>query len=138
MPSSIRQSRALLPACLCIVILLISLFFSGGTAGALPYGLLILGLLGVMMITAGREKQRERSFTQAAGPITAHEIPPVRFEDVAANEEAAGRKLGFIAQEMGREINTLGSKANESNIQILVVKMKDELEKIKEQVLNIL
>lgn len=88
MPSSIRQGRALLPACLCIVILLISLFFSGGTAGALPYGLLILGLLGVMMITAGREKQRERSFTQAAGPITAHEIPPVRFEDVAANEEA--------------------------------------------------
>ena len=49
-----------------------------------------------------------------------------------------GRKLGFIAQEMGREINTLGSKANESNMQILVVKMKDELEKIKEQVLNIL
>ena len=46
--------------------------------------------------------------------------------------------VGFIAQEMGREINTMGSKANESNIQILVVKMKDELEKIKEQVLNIL
>ncbi|MBR5483349.1 MAG: YicC family protein [Alistipes sp.] len=60
------------------------------------------------------------------------------FREVAANEEAAGRKLGFIAQEMGREINTLGSKANEANIQILVVKMKDELEKIKEQVLNIL
>ena len=52
--------------------------------------------------------------------------------------ETPGRKLGFIAQEMGREINTMGSKANESNIQILVVKMKDELEKIKEQVLNIL
>jgi uncharacterized protein (TIGR00255 family) len=49
-----------------------------------------------------------------------------------------GRKLGFIAQEMGREINTLGSKSNEANMQILVVKMKDELEKIKEQVLNIL
>ena len=60
------------------------------------------------------------------------------FREVAAGEESAGRKLGFIAQEMGREINTLGSKANESNIQILVVKMKDELEKIKEQVLNIL
>ena len=60
------------------------------------------------------------------------------FREVAANEETAGRKLGFIAQEMGREINTLGSKANEANIQILVVKMKDELEKIKEQVLNIL
>ena len=60
------------------------------------------------------------------------------FREVAQAEEAAGRKLGFIAQEMGREINTLGSKANESNMQILVVKMKDELEKIKEQVLNIL
>ncbi len=60
------------------------------------------------------------------------------FREVASSEEAAGRKLGFIAQEMGREINTMGSKANESNIQILVVKMKDELEKIKEQVLNIL
>ena len=60
------------------------------------------------------------------------------FREVAAEEETPGRKLGFIAQEMGREINTMGSKANESNIQILVVKMKDELEKIKEQVLNIL
>lgn len=60
------------------------------------------------------------------------------FREVAAGEEGAGRKLGFIAQEMGREINTMGSKANESNIQILVVKMKDELEKIKEQALNIL
>ena len=60
------------------------------------------------------------------------------FREVASSEEGAGRKLGFIAQEMGREINTMGSKANNSEIQILVVKMKDELEKIKEQVLNIL
>ena len=60
------------------------------------------------------------------------------FREVASSEEGAGRQLGFIAQEMGREINTMGSKANEPNIQILVVKMKDELEKIKEQVLNIL
>ena len=60
------------------------------------------------------------------------------FREVAAAEEAAGRKLGFIAQEMGREINTLGSKSNQADMQILVVKMKDELEKIKEQVLNIL
>ena len=60
------------------------------------------------------------------------------FREVASSEEGAGRKLGFIAQEMGREINTMGSKANEPNIQSLVVKMKDELEKIKEQVLNIL
>ena len=60
------------------------------------------------------------------------------FREVVAEEEAPGRKLGFIAQELGREINTMGSKSNEANMQRLVVKMKDELEKIKEQVLNIL
>ncbi len=60
------------------------------------------------------------------------------FRTTAGEEEQVGRKLGFIAQEMGREINTMGSKANNADIQILVVKMKDELEKIKEQVLNIL
>ncbi len=59
------------------------------------------------------------------------------FRETSA-EEGAGRKLGFIAQEMGREINTLGSKANDADIQKLVVRMKDELEKIKEQLLNIL
>ena len=56
----------------------------------------------------------------------------------SCDDDQAGKKLGFISQEMGREINTLGSKANEVNIQKLVVKMKDELEKIKEQVCNIL
>ena len=56
----------------------------------------------------------------------------------SCDDDQAGKKLGFIAQEMGREINTLGSKANEVNIQKLVVQMKDELEKIKEQVCNIL
>ena len=60
------------------------------------------------------------------------------FREVSCEEEAVGRKLGFIAQELGREINTMGSKSNEANMQRLVVKMKDELEKIKEQVLNIL
>ena len=60
------------------------------------------------------------------------------FREVAAGEEGAGRPLVFIAEDLGSEIYTMGSKANESNIQILVVKMKDELEKIKEQVLNIL
>lgn len=54
------------------------------------------------------------------------------------NEDNCGRKLGFITQEIGREINTIGSKANDSGIQKLVVEMKDELEKIKEQLLNIL
>jgi uncharacterized protein (TIGR00255 family) len=49
-----------------------------------------------------------------------------------------GRKLGFISQEIGREINTIGSKANDAEMQKLVVVMKDELEKIKEQLLNIL
>lgn len=60
------------------------------------------------------------------------------FISTMNEEENAGRKLGFIAQEMGREINTLGSKANHAAIQKLVVEMKDELEKIKEQVLNVL
>lgn len=60
------------------------------------------------------------------------------FTETAEKEEAPGRKLGFIAQEIGREINTMGSKANDHEIQKLVVRMKDELEKIKEQSLNIL
>lgn len=60
------------------------------------------------------------------------------FTETMDKEEEPGRKLGFIAQEMGREINTLGSKANDSDIQQIVVQMKDELEKIKEQILNIL
>ena len=60
------------------------------------------------------------------------------FLETLENEPNPGKKLGFIAQEMGREINTTGSKANHTEIQKLVVKMKDELEKIKEPSLNIL
>lgn len=60
------------------------------------------------------------------------------FREVMGMEESQGKKLGFISQELGREINTLGSKANDADIQQLVVEMKDELEKIKEQLLNIL
>ena len=60
------------------------------------------------------------------------------FISTLNGDAGQGRKLGFIAQEMGREINTLGSKANHSDIQKIVVNMKDELEKIKEQVLNVL
>lgn len=60
------------------------------------------------------------------------------FMETLNNEPYPGKKLGFIAQEMGREINTLGSKANHAKIQQWVVRMKDELEKIKEQSLNIL
>lgn len=60
------------------------------------------------------------------------------FLETLDTEEANGRKLGFIGQEMGREINTMGSKSNHSKMQKLVVLMKDELEKIKEQVLNVL
>ena len=59
-------------------------------------------------------------------------------ETMEGNGVGVGKKLGFIAQEMGREINTLGSKSNQSEMQILVVKMKDILEQIKEQVLNVL
>jgi len=60
------------------------------------------------------------------------------FIETLKNADANGKKLGFITQEIGREINTLGSKANDANIQKLVVGMKEELEKIKEQLLNVL
>lgn len=60
------------------------------------------------------------------------------FLHTLQEEHAQGKKLGFIAQEMGREINTMGAKANHAEIQRIVVQMKDELEKIKEQVLNVL
>ena len=60
------------------------------------------------------------------------------FRDTMKHDEPVGKKLGFIAQEMGREINTTGSKSNHAEMQNIVVKMKDELEQIKEQVLNAL
>lgn len=60
------------------------------------------------------------------------------YKEVMDNEDFNGKKLGFISQEIGREINTLGSKANHAEIQKLVVMMKDDLEKIKEQTLNVL
>ncbi len=60
------------------------------------------------------------------------------FEEVLNGEEQNGKKLGFIAQEIGREINTIGAKAADARIQRIVVEMKEELEKIKEQVLNVL
>jgi len=60
------------------------------------------------------------------------------FLETMENDGPVGKKLGFISQEMGREINTLGSKANHADIQRLVVEMKDELERIKEQILNVL
>jgi uncharacterized protein (TIGR00255 family) len=60
------------------------------------------------------------------------------MQTLALPEAGQGKKLGFIAQEMGREINTLGSKSNHAGMQQIVVKMKDELEQIKEQVLNVL
>jgi uncharacterized protein (TIGR00255 family) len=60
------------------------------------------------------------------------------FESTLKSSDSNGKKLGFIAQEIGREINTIGSKANYAPMQQLVVQMKDELEKIKEQMLNVL
>ena len=60
------------------------------------------------------------------------------FEDALHSNEPVGKKLGFICQEIGREINTIGSKANDANLQKLVIEMKDNLEKIKENILNIL
>ena len=60
------------------------------------------------------------------------------FRETMANGKGQGKKLGFIAQEMGREINTTGSKSNLAEMQNIVVRMKDELEQIKEQVLNVM
>ena len=60
------------------------------------------------------------------------------FTESINSEDSNGKKLGFIGQEMGREINTIGSKSNYAPMQQLVVQMKDELEKIKEQLLNVL
>ena len=60
------------------------------------------------------------------------------FNTTMENATSSGKKLGFIAQEMGREINTIGSKANHAGLQKIVIQMKDELEKIKEQLLNVL
>jgi hypothetical protein len=60
------------------------------------------------------------------------------FIDTMNEGHGQGKKLGFIAQEMGREINTTGSKSNQAEMQNIVVRMKDELEQIKEQVLNVL
>ena len=60
------------------------------------------------------------------------------FKNNLDDDISNGKKLGFIAQEIGREINTIGSKANHANLQKLVIQMKDELEKIKEQLLNVL
>lgn len=60
------------------------------------------------------------------------------FRETMENGQGQGKKLGFIAQEMGREINTTGSKSNQAEMQNIVVKMKDELEQIKEQVLNVM
>lgn len=60
------------------------------------------------------------------------------FLETLRGDKGQGKKLGFISQEMGREINTMGSKSNHAEMQIIVVKMKDELEQIKEQVLNVM
>ena len=62
----------------------------------------------------------------------------IGVSETMKDKASAGKKLGFISQEMGREINTLGSKSSDSDMQRLVVEMKDELEKIKEQLLNVL
>lgn len=86
-------------------------------------------------LDVSEEKQRLtthlRYFLDTMGPRDCSDAP-------SGTPAGKGKKLGFIAQEMGREINTLGSKSNNAEMQIIVVKMKDELEQIKEQVLNVL
>ena len=70
--------------------------------------------------------------------IISRNLTSTYFRETLDDEIGQGKKLGFIAQEMGREINTTGSKSNNAEMQNIVVKMKDELEQIKEQVLNVL
>ena len=91
------------------------------------------------------EKVRLRNhikyFRETMEGVESHGVPTSLRSGVSQKskvESGIGKKLGFIAQEMGREINTLGSKSNQSEMQIIVVKMKDLLEQIKEQVLNVL
>ena len=82
----------------------------------------------------------------SAACLSIHLIAPHAIVDYGTEEQKmkylpdllSGKKLGFIAQEMGREINTTGSKSNQAEMQNIVVKMKDELEQIKEQVLNVM
>ena len=95
------------------------IFFFNFTSG------IIVAIRNAKMADVNEEKQRLTNHLQY-------------FIATMDDVQGQGKKLGFIAQEMGREINTTGSKANQHDIQKLVVKMKDELEKIKEQVLNIL
>jgi uncharacterized protein (TIGR00255 family) len=122
------------------------------------------GLVEVEMADGERlQKIKERIKTNLEAFIPKEQIDPARFEqeliyyieklDVSeeksrlakhcsyfnetTHENNPGKKLGFIAQEIGREINTIGSKANDFNIQQLVVGMKDELEKVKEQIMNV-
>jgi len=83
-----------------------------------------------------RLKNHIRYFRETMGPEAASGQQAAVSNQ--RSEAGVGKKLGFIAQEMGREINTLGSKSNQSEMQIIVVKMKDLLEQIKEQVLNVL
>jgi uncharacterized protein (TIGR00255 family) len=96
-------------------------------------------------LTAGADKNRfeqELIYYLEKMDITEEKVRLAQhcsfFRQTVETEDMPGRKLGFIAQEIGREINTIGSKAGEVNIQKLVVEMKDELEKIKEQLLNVL
>ena len=73
----------------------------------------------------------------SAPRATTQWVGMIFLNQLQREEAGQGRKLGFISQEIGREINTLGSKANHAEMQKLVVQMKDALEKIKEQVLNV-
>ena len=86
---------------------------------------LLLGLIAKHKLDITEEKVRLRSHCDY-------------FLAALAQDDAGGKKLGFISQEIGREINTMDSKANDAGIQQVVVGMKEELEKIKEQLLNVL
>ena len=101
---------------------------------------------GAMGVSAATEEEKPEKVTvnvaympdyaSLNGLISAIELG--YFRETMAGGHGQGKKLGFIAQEMGREINTTGSKSNHAEMQNIVVQMKDELEQIKEQVLNVM
>mgnify|MGYP005895930879 CR=1 FL=1 len=104
--------------------------------------LITLGLLQSTAVLATAPTPVPAAIAEHNGPIRIAVIRNLGSDDnttqFVAGALQEGKKLGFIAQEMGREINTLGSKSNHAEMQKIVVQMKDELEQIKEQVLNVM
>ena len=111
---------------------------SSGSSGGSNTGIIIgtaVGAAVALLVVRQRVSAKKLDVSEEKVRLKNH---CAYFIETINSEDSNGKKLGFISQELGREINTMGSKANHSEIQKLVVQMKDSLEKIKEQVLNVL